>query len=97
MRLELLSPSHQADKVLLLNNKQISFGPPGKALTEDNLRLAFGHIGHTPGGSGAVFMNTTENFAQIFFINRNIFFIRPRTLFAWFSLISNLATKIQEY
>lgn len=38
--------THHADKVLLLNNKQISFGPPGKALTEDNLRLAFGHIGH---------------------------------------------------
>jgi zinc transport system ATP-binding protein len=38
--------THHADKVLLLNNKQISFGPPDKALTEDNLRLAFGHIGH---------------------------------------------------
>ena len=38
--------THHADKVLLLNRKQISFGPPGEALTEDNLRLAFGHIGH---------------------------------------------------
>lgn len=38
--------THHADKVLLLNNKQISFGPPSTALTEDNLRLAFGHIGH---------------------------------------------------
>jgi zinc transport system ATP-binding protein len=38
--------THHANKVLLLNRKQISFGPPGEALTEDNLRLAFGHIGH---------------------------------------------------
>jgi len=38
--------THHADQVLLLNNKQIGFGKPGKVLTEDNLRLAFGHIGH---------------------------------------------------
>lgn len=38
--------THHADQVLLLNRKQISFGPPEEALTEDNLRLAFGHIGH---------------------------------------------------
>lgn len=38
--------THHADKVLLLNNKQIGFGEPGEVLTEDNLRLAFGHIGH---------------------------------------------------
>lgn len=38
--------THHADQVLLLNNKQISFGTPGQALTEENLRLAFGHIGH---------------------------------------------------
>lgn len=38
--------THHADQVLLLNRKQISFGSPEKALTEDNLRLAFGHIGH---------------------------------------------------
>jgi len=38
--------THHADQVLLLNNKQIGFGEPGKVLTEDNLRLAFGHIGH---------------------------------------------------
>jgi zinc transport system ATP-binding protein len=38
--------THHADKVLLLDNKQISFGPPDQALSEDNLRLAFGHIGH---------------------------------------------------
>jgi CubicO group peptidase (beta-lactamase class C family) len=57
----------------------------------------FGHIGHTPGGSGAVFMNITDNFAQVFFINRYLFFIRPRILFAWFTLISNFATKIREF
>jgi zinc transport system ATP-binding protein len=38
--------THHADQVLLLNRKQISFGSPGKALKEDNLRLAYGHIGH---------------------------------------------------
>ncbi len=38
--------THHANFVLLLNRKQISFGPPGKALQEDNLRLAYGHIGH---------------------------------------------------
>jgi zinc transport system ATP-binding protein len=38
--------THHADCVLLLNRKQISFGPPNKALSEDNLRIAFGHIGH---------------------------------------------------
>jgi len=38
--------THHADYVLLLNRKQISFGTPAKALKEDNLRLAYGHIGH---------------------------------------------------
>jgi zinc transport system ATP-binding protein len=38
--------THHADHVLLLNKKQISFGPPKIALAEDNLRTAFGHIGH---------------------------------------------------
>jgi len=38
--------THHADHVLLLNRKQISFGPPSKALQEDNLRKAYGHIGH---------------------------------------------------
>ena len=37
---------HHADYVLLLNQKQISFGPPDEALHEHNIRLAFGHIGH---------------------------------------------------
>jgi len=39
--------THHADAVLLLNKKQISFGPPKEALNEDYLRQAFGHIGHT--------------------------------------------------
>jgi zinc transport system ATP-binding protein len=38
--------THHANQVLLLNRKQVSFGPPNSALNEDNLRLAFGHIGH---------------------------------------------------
>jgi zinc transport system ATP-binding protein len=38
--------THHADQVLLLNKKQISFGAPSEALAEDNLRLAFGHMGH---------------------------------------------------
>jgi zinc transport system ATP-binding protein len=39
--------THHADFVLLLNKKQISFGPPREALNEDFLRQAFGHIGHS--------------------------------------------------
>ena len=38
--------THHADHVLLMNQKQISFGNPSEALNEDYLRLAFGHIGH---------------------------------------------------
>lgn len=38
--------THHAGFVLLLNKKQISFGPPKIALAENNLRTAFGHIGH---------------------------------------------------
>ncbi len=38
--------THHADRVLLLNCKQISYGAPREALSEDCLRKAFGHIGH---------------------------------------------------
>lgn len=38
--------THHADHVLLLNSQQISFGPPKDALNEENLRKAFGHVGH---------------------------------------------------
>lgn len=38
--------NHHSDFVLLLNRKQVSFGPPAEALSETNLRIAFGHIGH---------------------------------------------------
>jgi zinc transport system ATP-binding protein len=38
--------NHHSDYVLLLNRKQVSFGPPEEALSENNLRIAFGHIGH---------------------------------------------------
>jgi zinc transport system ATP-binding protein len=37
---------HHSDNVLLLNRKQVSFGVPEEALSENNLRIAFGHIGH---------------------------------------------------
>lgn len=38
--------NHHSDFVLLLNRKQVSFGTPAEALSENNLRTAFGHIGH---------------------------------------------------
>ena len=38
--------THHADLVLLLNRRQIAFGNPQQVLSEDNLRTAFGHIGH---------------------------------------------------
>ncbi|MCS7052113.1 MAG: metal ABC transporter ATP-binding protein [Ignavibacterium sp.] len=37
---------HHSDLVLLLNRRQIAFASPKEALSEDNLRIAFGHIGH---------------------------------------------------
>lgn len=40
---------HHSDYVLLLNRKQVSFGTPKEALSENNLRIAFGHIGHEHG------------------------------------------------
>ncbi len=37
---------HHANRILLLRNDQIAFGPPKVALSEDRLREAFGHVGH---------------------------------------------------
>jgi len=37
---------HHSDLVLLLNRNQIAFDIPKEALSENNLRIAFGHIGH---------------------------------------------------
>ena len=37
---------HHASRVLLLKGRQIAFGPPTEALSESNLRAAFGHVGH---------------------------------------------------
>lgn len=37
---------HHSDYVLLLNRNQISFAAPKEALSENNMRIAFGHIGH---------------------------------------------------
>ena len=41
--------TNHANQVLLLNRKQIAFGTPRQVLTEENLRIAFGHIGHEHG------------------------------------------------
>jgi len=38
--------TNHADRVVLLNNRQIAFGTPNSVITENNLRQAFGHIGH---------------------------------------------------
>lgn len=40
---------HHASHVLLLNREQISYGPSRRVLSEDNLRRAFGHVGHEHG------------------------------------------------
>jgi zinc transport system ATP-binding protein len=37
---------HHADRVLVLDGTQVSFGPPREALQETHLRQAFGHVGH---------------------------------------------------
>jgi zinc transport system ATP-binding protein len=37
---------HHASHVLLLDGRQIGYGPPSQALSEECLRTAFGHIGH---------------------------------------------------
>lgn len=45
---------HHASHVLLIDGRQLSFGPPEEALSETHLREAFGHVGHPhlmqPGG-----------------------------------------------
>ena len=41
-----LVAQHHATHVLLLNRRVIAFGAPAEALNEDNLRLAFSHVGH---------------------------------------------------
>jgi len=38
--------THHARHVLLINRGLVGFGPPHTTLIEDNLRMAFGHIGH---------------------------------------------------
>jgi len=37
---------HHATHVLVLNRRLIGFGPPERALSEECLRRAFGHVGH---------------------------------------------------
>lgn len=38
---------HHASHVLVLDRRQIAFGPPEEALTDRALREAFGHVGHS--------------------------------------------------
>jgi zinc transport system ATP-binding protein len=40
---------HHATHVLVLSRRQIAFGPPAAALTDEVLRRAFGHIDHPHG------------------------------------------------
>lgn len=37
---------HHATHVLLLRNRQVAFGTPAQAFTEETVRAAFGHVGH---------------------------------------------------
>ncbi len=37
---------HLCTHVLVLNRRQLSFGSPTEALTDDSMRRAFGHVGH---------------------------------------------------
>ncbi len=37
---------HHVSHVMILNRKLVGYGPPEKALTDECLRRAFGHIGH---------------------------------------------------
>lgn len=43
---DLEAASHHASHVLVLNGRQIAFGPPAVGLSDDCLRRAFGHLGH---------------------------------------------------
>lgn len=48
---------HHATHALILNREQISFGPSQSALSERNLRRAFGHVGH----AHAMFQTSSED------------------------------------
>jgi zinc transport system ATP-binding protein len=37
---------HHASQVMLIDRELIGFGTPGAVLTEENMRRAFGHVGH---------------------------------------------------
>ncbi|WP_135256703.1 metal ABC transporter ATP-binding protein [Thermus caldilimi] len=41
--------AHHASHVLVMNRRVVGFGPPERALTEECLRQAFGHLGHAHG------------------------------------------------
>lgn len=38
---------HHSDRVIMLNREIICYAPPAEAFTDENLRLTFGHIGHS--------------------------------------------------
>ncbi|MFN3368991.1 MAG: ABC transporter ATP-binding protein, partial [Thermus sp.] len=41
--------AHHASHVLVMNRRVVGFGPPERALSEECLRQAFGHLGHAHG------------------------------------------------
>ncbi|MCX6646309.1 MAG: metal ABC transporter ATP-binding protein [bacterium] len=41
-----LAARHHATKAMLINRNLIAYGPSSEALSDSNLRAAFGHIGH---------------------------------------------------
>jgi len=46
---DLMTARHHATHALLINRRLISFGPQSESLTDENLKQAFGHLGHLHG------------------------------------------------
>jgi len=46
---DLMTARHHSTHTLLINRKLISFGPPSESLSGDNLKQAYGHLGHMHG------------------------------------------------
>lgn len=42
-----LTAKHHTNKLLILNRRLVTYGKPSEVLHNDNLREAFGHVGHT--------------------------------------------------
>lgn len=50
---DLAAARHHATDVLVLNRSIVGFGPPERALSDECLRRAYGHVGHAHGGFAA--------------------------------------------